>query len=780
MSTPNVLRFTWIAAAALGVFCAGFGTSQMPPDYRGPNDLVANSISADGYDWLQFGGNPQHDNFNRKEHILSPSNVSGLKQLWQVSLPDPSDSEAVYLSAAKTVAGVRDTVFLVTKKARLMAFDAHTGALIWQNSWSCCRDSESGPAVDPNRKFVYVYGTDGYIHKANVYDGSEVKGDGWPEVASPPQAEQGYSLAIATARNGVNYLYANSSQGIGHVTAINLADGSQHVFNFQNSDSTLHLNMPGGPPGHRGAAAWGRAAAVYSQDTDRVFFGTGTNSSTFAPVDHIWGGTLVALRPDGTSNRGDGYPVDSYTPSNWTEQFRRDQDLGSTDPLILPTLPGAKYPHLALQSGKDGKIRILNLDDLSGQGKPGQTGGELYIAGTPQGRLRVMTQPALWINPSDGSVWTIFTSDSGISASKVLVDASGNVSLQPMWQHATGVTTNQTVANGVVYYANNGGQSGSPTGTLFALDASTGEVLWSAPITSHHWASPIVANGVLYNPDGSSQGRLTAYGLTDQAPSMLLEAESLKMTSFTAGDVSHVAHDPNESGGHGVILEGKRPGDFVTLTVNVPRAGNYNVRIRMKNGSNRGIWQLNVDGVRWGSVDQFCDWSVFPEVDLGNFTFTAEGDHAFTFAVTGKNSKSTGYWVAIDYLEITPTSTLSDMPSRSIWQGVYTQQQSETGHELYDHDCASCHGTQLQGGQVGRALVGDAFRQNWYGQRLSELMGRIRTTMPLGNANLDPEQVAKVVAYLLERNGFPAGKRELASGSESVQQILIEPDVRKH
>src|SRR5260370_36408088 len=127
----------------------------------------------------------------------------------------------------------------------------------------------------------------------------------------------------------------------------------------------------------------------------------------------------MALFPDAPSPVGNGYPGDSYTASNWVEQFHRDQDLGSTDPLILPTLPGSKYPHLALQSGKDGKIRILNLDDLSGQGRPGNLGGELYVTATPQGRLRVMTQPALWINPGDNSVWVVYTSDSGISAMKV-------------------------------------------------------------------------------------------------------------------------------------------------------------------------------------------------------------------------------------------------------------------------------------------------------------------------------------------------------------------------
>src|SRR5258708_6521621 len=89
------------------------------------DQAAGTGVSNRGYDWLQFGGNPQHDNFNRKEHILSPSNVSGLKQIWQVALPEPPDSDPVYLSAAETVAGVHDAVFVVTKRAHLLAFEAH-------------------------------------------------------------------------------------------------------------------------------------------------------------------------------------------------------------------------------------------------------------------------------------------------------------------------------------------------------------------------------------------------------------------------------------------------------------------------------------------------------------------------------------------------------------------------------------------------------------------------------------------------------------------------------
>jgi hypothetical protein len=54
----------------------------------------------------------------------------------------------------------------------------------------------------------------------------------------------------------------------------------------------------------------------------------------------------------------------------------------------------------------------------------------------------------------------------------------------------------------------------------------TGEILWKDQIQHHHWSSPIVANGVLYVPDGtvaengsSGTATLKAYALrSDKKP----------------------------------------------------------------------------------------------------------------------------------------------------------------------------------------------------------------------------------------------------------------------
>src|SRR5712691_1802306 len=52
-------------------------------------------------------------------------------------------------------------------------------------------------------------------------------------------------------------------------------------------------------------------------------------------------------------------------------------------------------------------------------------------------------------------------------------------------------------------------------------------------------------------------------------------------------------------------------------------------------------------------------------------------------------------------------------PARSVWDGVYTAEQSKRGEPLYAQHCASCHGTMLEGGEMAPALTGGAFNANW-------------------------------------------------------------------
>ncbi len=459
------------------------------------------------FDWPQFNLDPQHSGNNTRETTINAGNVHNLTRLFQATLPDVADGAPVYLSAVTTISGTKNLIFVTTKAGRMIALDAQTGAQIWLHQNSGERYTTSSPVIDPNHQYVYSYGLDGRVHKYRADDGTEIAGGGWPEVATfKTSVEKGSAaLSMATA-NGVSYLYVthggypgDAGDYQGHVTAIKLSDGTQHVFNTMCSDQTVHFTFSSPDCSGVQSAIWARVGVVYVSDTHKIYMATG--NGTFNPANHYWGDTVFALNPDGTGTNGN--PVDSYTPTNYQQLQNADADLGSTAPAILPVPANSNVQHLAVQSGKDAKLRLINLDNLSGQGGIGHTGGEVSpIINVPQGGA-VLTAPAVWINPGDKSTWVFIANGNGISGLKLNVDAGGNPSLSKIWQTSLGGTS-PIVANGVLYYF---------SGNIRALNPTSGALLWNDTIYSGgvHWESPILANGILYITDEARH--LTAYSL---------------------------------------------------------------------------------------------------------------------------------------------------------------------------------------------------------------------------------------------------------------------------
>jgi outer membrane protein assembly factor BamB len=146
-------------------------------------------------------------------------------------------------------------------------------------------------------------------------------------------------------------------------------------------------------------------------------------------------------------------------------------------------------------------LRLINLDNMSGHGGPGFTGGEVFSMSVPQGN-EVLTMPAVWINPSDQSTWVFVANGNGMSGLKLAIDHNtGNPSLQTQWSGGPSGSS-PIVANGVLYLAGNGG--------IYAFNPVThAQLFHDGSIGGNHWESPIVADGVLYITDES--GQLTAY-----------------------------------------------------------------------------------------------------------------------------------------------------------------------------------------------------------------------------------------------------------------------------
>ena len=94
-------------------------------------------------------------------------------------------------------------------------------------------------------------------------------------------------------------------------------------------------------------------------------------------------------------------------------------------------------------------------------------------------------------------------------------------------------------------------------------------------------------------------------------------------------------------------------------------------------------------------------------------------------------------------------SPSSDGESRSVWDGVYTEEQAERGHSVYHQQCELCHGDTLLGGDEVPPLSGAQFLANWNGLTVGDLFERIRKSMPANDpGRLTSQQNADVLAYL--------------------------------
>ena len=117
---------------------------------------------------------------------------------------------------------------------------------------------------------------------------------------------------------------------------------------------------------------------------------------------------------------------------------------------------------------------------------------------------------------------------------------------------------------------------------------------------------------------------------------------------------------------------------------------------------------------------------------------------------------------------------------RASSNGDFTETQAETGRSVYSSSCASCHGSDLKG-QAGPALAGAKFESSLKFSKMSaqQLFKFISTQMPADNpGGLQCDKYAAVMAYILSKNGYPAGNEKLSEQSLSKIHLLPFPSTQ--
>lgn len=114
---------------------------------------------------------------------------------------------------------------------------------------------------------------------------------------------------------------------------------------------------------------------------------------------------------------------------------------------------------------------------------------------------------------------------------------------------------------------------------------------------------------------------------------------------------------------------------------------------------------------------------------------------------------------------------------KTIWDGVYGQQQAIRGELAYREACSYCHGLDLAGsevtGELAPELVGAFFLLRWDGP-LTQLFAKIDDDMPKdAPGTVTSEATSDIISYLLKVNSARAGAADLPSDRDRLREIIV-------
>jgi outer membrane protein assembly factor BamB len=428
-----------------------------------------------GKDWTQFGWDVSSSSAPSGATGITAANAASLSRR-QVKLDGTVDASAIYLHAVNVKGANHDVFFVTTTYGKTIAVDANNGTILWEytppkyDTWAGTRQiTNSTPAADPDREYIYAAAPDGTIQKLAIADGHAL----WrtpitllprrEKIASPLKEFHGHIVAVTGGYIGDRPPYQ------GHVAILDAESGKLlHVWNSLCSNRA-GLIEPSSCSDTQ-SAIWGRAGAVIDAATGDIFVATGNG-----PYDGKtnWGDAVIELNADATRMLG------NYTPTDNSELNERDLDIGSTSPVLLGG-------GVLAQGGKDKLIRLLSIQAMAGTTP--HMDHELQTMSTPSGGM-LFTAPAVWRHNAE--TW-MFAADYGGTAAWTF--KSGK--LVPLWKNSNGGTS-PVVAGGLLYVYD-------PDGGLRVYDPAKGTQITDLESGKGHWNSPIVVDGKIALPEGNA------------------------------------------------------------------------------------------------------------------------------------------------------------------------------------------------------------------------------------------------------------------------------------
>jgi outer membrane protein assembly factor BamB len=496
--------------------------------------------------WLSDGGDAARTSWQRGETLISPTTVKGMKLMWTVKLDNqPRQMHNLFapliIGDLQMPGGPREIAIVAGVSDNVYGIDVETGKQIWKRHFDSTYSEPDGPRGGvlcpggltatpivvaqgtPGKYTVYAISWDGRLRTLDPATGEETAP---PEPFLPPNGKP-YALNMHN-----NVLYTTTAQGCG--------GNPNQFYGYDLATKKVGSFNPGS------GGLWPRLGPSIGKDGS-VYAGSGDGD--YYPEQQIFGQAIVAVKQNPRTQALE--LTDWYAPSNAVWMRKRDLDMNVTGPVF--DFKGREY---TVQSSKECRIWLLDTGALGGEDHrtpvyrtPLVCNEEVQFAAAG-----VWGALATW-EESNGTRWILMpfwgpkhpqfkapieygqVTQGAVAAFKV-EEKLGKVQLTPVW-----ISRNMwqadpvVVANGVILAYGNGedaAQSAYDVGlaynsaanriahsghaTLYALDARTGEELWSSGdrITSFsHFSSLAVANGRVYL--GTFDGTLYCFGVSRSA-----------------------------------------------------------------------------------------------------------------------------------------------------------------------------------------------------------------------------------------------------------------------
>ena len=104
----------------------------------------------------------------------------------------------------------------------------------------------------------------------------------------------------------------------------------------------------------------------------------------------------------------------------------------------------------------------------------------------------------------------------------------------------------------------------------------------------------------------------------------------------------------------------------------------------------------------------------------------------------------------------------------------YTREQAAAGKIAYNAHCAVCHGNTMTNGTFGPPLAGEYFKKTWSGRSMHRFLDRAKTMPPAAPNSLEEDTYVKIVAFILETNGFKAEGTKLPASGDALDKMVIQ------